>query len=484
MTKEQGAEGIGARGSRLEEGRIRPLRVAVIAGAALLAWLLLPRPEDMDTRAWSLAFVFLATIGIIACSAMPIFVAALAALILAVSTSILSPEQAFHGFSNPLILLIAVAFLVARSVVKSGLSERIAYLIIRRLGGTTLGLAYSVVATDLLIAPAFPSNTARSAVLFPITQSLAQGTGSMPGDSSRKRTGAFLMMTSMAGLSISSGLWLTAMAANPAGAAIASGFGVEITFGSWLLAASLPSLVAFLCIPYVIYRVLSPGIKHAPEIQELAHERLQAMGPLSASERIVAATFLGLVTLWSMSNWLGIDITTLAFGGLFILMVTGIFSIQDLRREGVALEVLFWFAILYTLSTSLNELGFMSYLGGEVSKVIAGYPWPLTYALLLFSYVLLHYLFVSQTAHLLALFPVYLALAASAGVPSALTAYMLLLATNFFSCITPQGSSANVIFVGSGYLRAGEVYRVGGIVTLVNLLIYGLVGTAWILVVM
>jgi len=60
---------------------------------------------------------------------------------------------------------------------------------------------------------------------------------------------------------------------------------------------------------------------------------------------------------------------------------------------------------------------------------------------------------------------------------------MLLFATNFFSVITPQGSSANVIFAGSGYLTQGEIYRTGAIVTFANLLIFMIVGTPWILMV-
>ena len=60
---------------------------------------------------------------------------------------------------------------------------------------------------------------------------------------------------------------------------------------------------------------------------------------------------------------------------------------------------------------------------------------------------------------------------------------MLLFATNFFSVITPQGSSANVIFAGSGYLTQGEIYRTGAIVTFANLLTFMIVGTPWILMV-
>ena len=189
------------------------------------------------------------------------------------------------------------------------------------------------------------------------------------------------------------------------------------------------------------------------------------------------------MTLWSLSSRLGISMAAVAFGGLFVLMVSGIFSVRDLKEEGGTLEVLIWFGILYTISTFLNEFGFMPYLGDRISAVVAGLPWLVVYAVLLVGYVLIHYFFVSQTAQMLALYPVFLAVGIQAGVPAVLMAYMLLFATNFFSCITPQGSSANVIFVGSGYLTSGEVYRNGAIVTFANLLIYGIVGPLWILAV-
>ena len=35
--------------------------------------------------------------------------------------------------------------------------------------------------------------------------------------------------------------------------------------------------------------------------------------------------------------------------------------------------------------------------------------------------------------------------------------------------MTPQGSSANLLFAGSGYLSQGELYRLGAITTAFNL---------------
>ncbi len=51
------------------------------------------------------------------------------------------------------------------------------------------------------------------------------------------------------------------------------------------------------------------------------------------------------------------------------------------------------------------------------------------------------------------------------------------------SVFTTEGSSANVIFSGSGYLTQGELYINGGLVTLANRLIFLAIGTPWILMV-
>ncbi|MEM7503754.1 MAG: anion permease, partial [Pseudomonadota bacterium] len=169
-----------------------------------------------------------------------------------------------------------------------------------------------------------------------------------------------------------------------------------------------------------------------------------------------------------------------ALSGLAVLMLTNVYRLEDMRSEsGDALETYIWFSILYMLSTQLNEMGFMSILGAQISSLLGGLNWIVVYILLVILYVLIHYLFVSQTAHLLALYAVFLEVGANSGVPLVLLAYMLAFATNFFSAITPQASSGNVIFVGSGYLKAKEVYRYGGLVTLINLLIY-LLATPWI----
>ena len=126
----------------------------------------------------------------------------------------------------------------------------------------------------------------------------------------------------------------------------------------------------------------------------------------------------------------------------------------------------------------------MAWVGTFISHAVVGYSWPLVYVILILSYVLIHYFFVSQTAQMLALFSVFLGVGVEVGVPAEMMAYMLLFATNFNALITPQGSSANVIYVGSGYLESSEIYKYGGIVTLVNTIVFMTLGSAWMLVVL
>ncbi len=446
----------------------------------LIIWFI-PTPSGLETQAWHLFAIFITSIFAVIINAMPIFTSSIIALAAVVLTGTLTTKQAYSGFSEDFILLIIVAFLIARGVIKSGLGKRIAFLIIKKFGTSSLKLGYSVVAADMFISPAFPSNTARSGVLYPIVSALAADSGSKVSDGSRKKLGAFLMMTSMAGITLSSTLWLTAMAANPAGAKMAKEIGIDISYGSWALAASVPVFVLYLLVPWVIFKIYPPELKKTPEAPMIAQEALEKMGSIHKNEWIMAATFIGMVTLWVMSETWGMDKTAVAFLGLGILMLSNIFTLDDLKGEGNALGTLVWFSILYAMSKYLNELGFMGWVGEHISTSVAGYSWPVVYISLIVGYVFIHYFFVSQTAQMLALFSVFLSVAIKAGVPAEMMTYMLLFATNFNAIITPQGSSANVIYTGSGYIEAGEVYKVGGIVTLVNTTIFLTVGTAWMM---
>jgi DASS family divalent anion:Na+ symporter len=400
-----------------------------------------------------------------------------------VLTDTIPAEKAFAGFANSSVLLVVVAFLVAQAVVKCGLGQRIAYFMVSLFGRSSLGLAYSIVFTDAAIAPAFPSNTARGGVLFPIVLSVAKGSGSNPEDPQGRRLGGYLMFCAMASLAVSSALWMTATSANPVAIQVAREYGVNVDFGRWLLASSVPALISILALPWLISRLFPPGVGATPEAPAAARKALRELGPLSREEWITAVAFVLMVTGWIMADKVHLSVTSIAFAGLGLLLMTGVLTANDIASQGDTLATFLWLAVLFALSGQLNELGFMGWAGQRLAGYMGGLSWPVTYVALVVLYVVIHYMFVSQTSQVLALLGVFLDVGVRGGVPASLMAFSLFFASSYFSVITPQGGSQNIIFVGSGYLTQRELYKLGLQTTLFFLAVFLTVGSGWLMLV-
>jgi len=461
-------------------GLQRYLTTAAPFALAVAIWLV-PIPAGLTHEAWHLFAIFAAAIFAVIINALPLLTAALLAGSFAVLSGTLDPVKVFSGFANASVLLVVTAFLVAQAVVKSGLGSRISLFVVQWCGKSTLGLAYSIFITDALIAPGFPSNTSRGGVLYPIILSLAQGSGSEPGDASKRRLGGYLMFCGMASLSVSSALWMTATSANPIGVSLAAEYGLVINFGTWLLVASVPTLVAIGLLPLLLYRLFPPGIDKTPDAPQAARKALQAMGPLSRDERITAVVFGLMVVAWVFADTLRLNGTAVAIFGLGTLLATGVLTLKDIDTQGGTLATFFWLAVLFALSGQLNELGFMGYVGERLATQLHGVSWPVAYVTLLLLYIAMHYMFVSQSAQVLALLGVFLGVGVKTGVPVHLMGYALLFASSYFSTLTPQGGSQNIIFVASDYLTQRELYRLGLLTTMFCALVFLCIGTPWIL---
>jgi DASS family divalent anion:Na+ symporter len=126
----------------------------------------------------------------------------------------------------------------------------------------------------------------------------------------------------------------------------------------------------------------------------------------------------------------------------------------------------------------------MGYVGERLAAGLSGLSWMSLYVTLVVLYVLIHYMFVSQTSQVLALFGVFLDVGVKGGVPLPLMAFGLLFASSYFSVITPQGGSQNIIFAASGYLTQPELYKLGAIITFAFLVVYLVIGSPWVYFVM
>jgi len=442
-----------------------------------------PVPAGLTAQAWHLFALFVSAIVSVLLGVFPLLTSTMLAAGAVVLTNTISASKAFAGFANTSVLLVVIAFLVAQAVVKSGLGRRISLFMVSLFGRSSLGLAYSIVLTDAAIAPAFPSNTARGGVLYPIVLSVAQGSGSRPEDPKGRRLGGYLMFCGMASLAVSSALWMTATSANPIAMQVAREYGINVGFGKWLVASSVPALASILVLPWLVARLFPPGVSATPEAPAAARKALAVLGPLSRDEWITAIAFVLMVAGWILADKLQLNVTSIAFAGLGLLLMTGVLTANDISTQGDTLATFLWLAVLFALSGQLNELGFMGYVGQRLASHMQGLSWPVTYVTLILIYVAIHYMFVSQSSQVLALLGVFLDVGIRGGVPAQLMAFSLFFASSYFSVITPQGGSQNVIFVGSGYLTQRELYRLGLLTTLFFLAVFLTIGSGWLMLV-
>jgi len=336
------------------------------------------------------------------------------------------------------------------------------------------------VATDLVLAPLIPSNAARAGgVVFPILRSLGASMGSDASLGTARKISSFLTITVYQGTCITSAMFLTSMAANPVAARLAAQQGVDITWVRWAVAAVVPGILSLILIPLLIFRLFPPEVRKTPEAPTLARARLEEMGPMSRNEWVLVAVFVLLLIVWGFGPALHVDTTSAAMGGLAILLLTGVLRWEDLVEERTAWETLTWFAVLVMMATQLANLGLVTWFSSQVATTLGHGHWLPVFLGLSLVYFYSHYFFASNTAHVLAMYAPFLTVALAAGTPPLLAALVLGFFSSLFASMTHYGTAPGPMLFGSGNVELGTWWKLGAMVSIVNIIIWLGVGSLW-----
>lgn len=469
----------------MKEINLKSFAITLVVG--LIIWFI-PVPEGVKPNAWHLLAIFVATIVGIILKAAPMGTMAMLGITLCAATQVLAPgkpidaiKNALSGFGNSTIWLIGLAFFIARGFIKTGLGNRLAYNFIKLFGKSTLGLAYGLNTADLILAPAIPSNTARAGgVIFPIMKSIAVNMGSEPEKpETHRKIGAFLTLSSYNANMITSVMFLTATASNPMAQKFAHDLGVDISWGSWAMAAAIPGLVCFLLVPLFLYKVYPPELKQTPEAPSLAAAKLKEMGKISIQEWLMVATFIILLVLWIFGNLISMDATTGALIGLCILLLCGVLTWEDVKSEKGAWDTIVWFSALVMMGSYLNSLGLIGWFGHLVGGSMKQFSWQLAFPLIILVYSYCHYMFASATAQVAAMYSVFLAVGIAVGVPPVMLAIFLGACPTLMGSLTHYGHGPAPIFFGSTYVDMKDWWKQGFFMSVLFLLVWFVVGGVW-----
>lgn len=451
-----------------------------IVVASVLIILALPVPEGITTESWRLLAIFTGTI--VGSIVRPVPAAAVVFLgIAAIAiTKTLPAREALAGYSDPLVWLVLCAFFMSRGVLKTGLGRRIAYLFIRAIGKNSLGLSYALTSTDALLAGFLPSNSARcGGVIFPIARSLAEAYDSTPGPTAR-RLGAFLLVTIYQSDVIACAMFLTGQASNVIIAKLAmESAKVELSYATWLLGSIVPGVLSLAFVPWLLFRLYPPEVKHTPNAAVIAQDELSKMGPMQRAERIMLVIFVLVAGLWMTGRWHGIDYAVVALGGACLLFLSGVLSWDDIISEKGGWDIFLWYGGVVKMAEAVARSGLPEKFAQASAGLTTGMSWGIALAILMFIYFYAHYGFASITAHITAMFVPFVAVLIAAGAPPMLAAVMLAYYANLSASLTNYGTTTAPIYFGAGYVTQKDWWKLGLIVSVATILIWSTAGLAW-----
>jgi L-tartrate/succinate antiporter len=484
---------------RLEARPKTPLwkALAPVAIAVILA--LLPVPSGLAPHAWYFFSIFVGVIVGLVLEPLP---GAAIAVIGITTVSVLgrftlfSPQQlaepgfrpanaglawALSGYNNSTVWLIFGAFILALAYSNTGLGHRIALVIIKRMGKSTLLLGYGIALADTILAPFIPSPTARSGgIIYPIANDLALDYGSKPNDPSSRRVGSYLMWVAIMTTCVTSSLFLTAASFN----LLAAGFveklaHVELRWTDWFITAAPVVLPLLVLTPVLTYWLYPPEVKRNSEVSKWAATQLEKLGSLTRNEMILAGVVVLSLVLW-VAGGAYVGAATVAGIAVSVMLITRVLTWNDIAGHKRAWTTFAWLGALIALCDGLNRVGFVKWFADSIAEHMHGFSPHLAMLILLALFFVAHYVFASVDAYTTALLPVILLTgAAIPGIPVKEFALLLCMELGIMGVITPFADAASPIYANSGYLPAKDYWRLGTTFGAIFLALFLGIGVPW-----
>ena len=474
---------------------------AILPPVIGIALALLPAPAGLQPFAWHYFALFAAVIAALVLEPLPGGAVGLLGVTVAVVLAkwvLFAPDQlakpgfnpsgaalawALSGFSNGTVWLIFGAFMFALAYEKTGLGRRLALVLVKLMGGSSLTLGYAVLGADLLLAPFTPSNTARSGgTIFPVISHLPPLFDSRPNDPSMRRIGTYIMWVAIASTCVTSSLFMTALAPNVlAVELVKKTVKVDLGWLPWLWAALPMGILLLALVPLLAYWLARPTVKGGQEIPRWAAGELAKMGPLSRREILLVVYVIGALVLWILGDKT-MNATVVALVVIGAMLLTRVITWAEMMQNKDAWNTFAWFATLVALADGLARVGFIGWFAQMVGAHLGGLSTLQALAALLLVNYLLHYLFASVTAHATAVLPVLLAVgAAIPGMPVDRMALLLCLQLGIMGILTPFGTGPSPVYFGSGFLPGPVYWKLGTIFGLVYAAAFFLITVPWVM---
>ncbi len=393
--------------------------------------------------------VLIITIAAFITGKVPFSVISMFIMIALIMTKVLTPVQAFSGFTNTNVILIGAMFVVGAGLTKTSLLDRIQSLVNRHKDSPTKIIAISSLTAGILAL--ITSGPAAMAIMIPLLVAIANDTGL-----SRSK----IMFPASALANICVGMtFLGQGAANLTWNTVMMNAGGKIPFTIWSFTiARLPLVIIAIVYMALWGHKLLPN-KPNEEFADTIKKKESGPKLSPAMEKVAVVIIVLTVAAIILSPQIKVDMYISGCIGAVLLVITGVLSDKE-ALSSIHLPTMFLFAGVLPLSDALKITG----AGDMVAKWIVGLLGntsnPYVIMAVFFVIPLILTQFMSNTAMIAIFVPLVSAAAVKIGVdPRA--AVMGTILASCSSLLTPMASPTQAVVMEPGGYTIKDYFKCG-----------------------
>ncbi len=423
-------------------------------------------PEDLAPAGHRALAVFALCVFYWVFDVLPLMITSILAIVLLPMTGVLPAKEAYSLFGNEAVFFILGAFILAAAMMKSGLSNRLALVILNRFGHDPITLLRGIFFLNLTMS-FFMSEHAVAAMTFPIIIEIIAALHLPPGRANYSKS----LVLAMAWGSTIGGV---ATLLGGARAPLALGILRELTgdtysFAEWA-ALNIPMTLSLSVAAWILLRTFFPvGPVDISEAKHAVQERLDKVGRMTLQERTVALVMIATISAWI---FLG---EHFGLASIALTAVVLLFALRAVEWRDVEGYVNWGLVLMYggaiSLGSALHSSGAASWLADQTIANWASGPATVVLFIAVASVALTEMM--SNSAAVAILMPLSIAVTAQFGIDPKITAPLVAVPAGL-SFILPIGTPANAMAFSSGYLRVRDLIVPGLILHIVGLTIFNL----------
>jgi sodium-dependent dicarboxylate transporter 2/3/5 len=442
----------------------------------------LPLPAGMTSQGLHVAAVTVLMAVWWMTEAIPIPATALLPIVLFPVLGVLSGSDVTRAYGNHLIYLFLGGFLIAVTMRKWNLHHRIALQTIRLVGVTPQRIVLGFMLATAFLSM-WISNTAATMMMVTIAMAvLREVEHDIKHESGEFWFGTVLMLGIGYAASVGGVATLIGSPPNAIFAGVVEKtYGVSISFIEWMKFALPLSLLMLFIIWFYLVRVLLPNTEvHIPGSRALIRDQITRLGPMSRQEKMVAAVFCAVASLWILrglyqpASLAMVKDSTIAIAGAMLLFLIpvdlkkGEFLLDWKTAVTIPWDIIILFGGGFALAQGFSESGLTRWLAEQLS-VLQGIDVILIVAAVVLLVVFLTEV-TSNTATASLLLPVMGALATAIDMnPLGLMVAVVVAAS--FAFMLPVATPPNAIVYSSRYISIAQMVAVGFWLNLIGVVV-------------